>query len=123
MVTNDNYLLHSSVDAYSLPDVLHVVHPKILKPRHMALWRAATTLIYFAVIEWHPVDRVLPQFGGVQGRPRVVLNIDFLMSKDERGEDRPRPSHEYLDWWYQYNKRFLSLELLLGDPRAAAIPA
>ncbi|QHN76594.1 uncharacterized protein DS421_19g645270 [Arachis hypogaea] len=115
------------------------------------LWRAATVLIYFTVIEWHPVDRVLPQFGGVQGRPRAALNIDFLMSKNGRGRDRwfsltlqslhihwankahhvlqfdvvadPRPSHEYLDWWYQHGRRFLLLELILGDPRADAIPA
>ncbi|XP_072064204.1 serine/threonine-protein phosphatase 7 long form homolog [Arachis hypogaea] len=124
-----------------LPEVVQVVHPEILEPRHMSLWRAATALIYFAVIEWHPVDRVLPQFGGVQGRPRAAVNIDFLMSKDGRGEDRwfphtlqfwhlhwadraqhvlqfdvvadPGPSHEYLDWWYQYGRRFLSPEHLL----------
>ncbi|QHO33412.1 uncharacterized protein DS421_9g257970 [Arachis hypogaea] len=136
---------------YSLAEVVQVVHPEILEPRHMTLWRAATALIYFAVIEWHPVDRVLPQFGGVQGRPRAALNIDFLMSKDERGGDcwfplslqswhihwsdrvqhvlqfdivpDPGPSHEYLDWWYQHGRRFLSPELILGDPRATAIPA
>ncbi|RYR57241.1 hypothetical protein Ahy_A05g022974 [Arachis hypogaea] len=45
---------------YSLSDIVQVVHPEILEPRHMALWRVVTTLIYFAVIEWHPVDWVLP---------------------------------------------------------------
>ncbi|XP_025680717.1 protein MAIN-LIKE 1-like [Arachis hypogaea] len=40
----------------------------------------------------HQVDRVLPQFGGVQARPRPTLNIDFLMSKDGRGGDRWFPS-------------------------------
>ncbi|RYR24260.1 hypothetical protein Ahy_B02g057750 [Arachis hypogaea] len=35
----------------------------------------------------------------------------------------PGPSHEYLDWWYQHGRRFLSPELILGDPRAATIPA
>ncbi|RYR12994.1 hypothetical protein Ahy_B04g070227 isoform C [Arachis hypogaea] len=73
---------------YSSPDVLQVVHPEVLEPRHMVLWRSVTSLIYFAVIEWHQVDRVLPQFGGVQPRPQAALNIDFLMLKNGRGGDR-----------------------------------
>ncbi|QHO19925.1 serine/threonine-protein phosphatase 7 long form homolog [Arachis hypogaea] len=135
---------------YSSPDVLQVVHPEVLEPRHMVLWRSVTSLIYFAVIEWHQVDRVLPQFGGVQPRPQAALNIDFLMSKDGRGGDRwfpshlqkwhqywddrtesvlrfdvvadPGPSHQFLDWWSQHGKRFLSPDPQLGDPRAVAIP-
>ncbi|XP_015971161.2 protein MAIN-LIKE 2-like [Arachis duranensis] len=35
-----------------------VVHPEALEPWHMALWRSVTSLIYFAVIEWHKIDRV-----------------------------------------------------------------
>ncbi|XP_072056368.1 protein MAIN-LIKE 1-like [Arachis hypogaea] len=50
---------------YSSPDVLQVVHPEVLEPHHTALWRCVTALIYFDVIEWHQIDRVLPQFGGV----------------------------------------------------------
>ncbi|RYR77565.1 serine/threonine-protein phosphatase 7 long form homolog [Arachis hypogaea] len=112
---------------YSSPDVLQVVHPEALEPRHMALWRSVTLLIYFAVIEWHQIDRVLPQFGGVQPYPNPALNIDFLISKDGRGGDRwfpyqlqkwhlywdfradtvlrfdvvanPGPSQQFLDWW------------------------
>ncbi|XP_072084701.1 serine/threonine-protein phosphatase 7 long form homolog [Arachis hypogaea] len=135
---------------YSSPDILQVVHPEVLEPRHMVLWRSVTSLIYFAVIEWHQIDRVLPQFGGVQPRPHPALNIDFLMSKDGRGGDRwflshlqkwhlywdsrtesvlrfdvvadPGPSHEFLEWWSQHRKRFLSPDPQLGDPRAVAIP-
>ncbi|RYQ82477.1 hypothetical protein Ahy_B10g101066 [Arachis hypogaea] len=126
---------------YSYPDVLQVVHPEVLEPRHTALWWSMTSLIYFAVIEWHQVDRVLPQFDGVQHRPHSALNIDFLMSKDGRGGDRwfpysfradhvlqfdvvadPGPSHDFLDWWSQHGKRFLSPEMYLGDPRAVPIP-
>ncbi|RYQ90160.1 hypothetical protein Ahy_B09g096409 isoform A [Arachis hypogaea] len=121
---------------YSILDVLQVVHPEALEPRHMALWRFVTSLIYFSVIEWHQIDRVLPQFGGVQPRPNPALNIDFLMSKDGRGGDRcraetvlrfdvvadPGPSHEFLEWWSQHRKRFLSPDMHLGDPRAVSIP-
>ncbi|QHO49030.1 uncharacterized protein DS421_1g10430 [Arachis hypogaea] len=135
---------------YSSPDVLRVAHPEALEPRHTALWRSITTLIYFAVVEWHQVDRVLPQFGGVQPLPRPALNIDFLMSKDGRGGDRwfpsvlrhwhtlwetranhvlrfdvvadPGPSHTFLDWWSRHGKRFLSPEFNLGDPRGVPIP-
>ncbi|XP_057720150.1 protein MAIN-LIKE 1-like [Arachis stenosperma] len=126
-------------------DMLHprdVVHPEALEPRHMAVWRSVTSLIYFAVVEWHQVDRVLPQFGGLQPLPRPTLNIDFLMSKDGRGGDRwfpfalqhchilwetradhvlrfdvvtgPGPSHTYLNWWSRHEKRFLSPEFYLG---------
>ncbi|XP_072064217.1 protein MAIN-LIKE 1-like [Arachis hypogaea] len=38
---------------YSSPEVLQVVHPEALEPRHTALWRSVTSLIYFAIIEWH----------------------------------------------------------------------
>ncbi|RYR61871.1 hypothetical protein Ahy_A04g019108 [Arachis hypogaea] len=135
---------------YSSPEVLQVVHKEVLEPRHMAVWRSVTSLIYFTVVEWHQVDMVLPQFGGVQPLPRPALNIDFLMSKDGRGGDRwfpsalqhwhilwetradhvlrfdvvadPGPSHAYLDWWNQHGKRFLSPEFYLGDPRGVPIP-
>ncbi|XP_072072133.1 serine/threonine-protein phosphatase 7 long form homolog [Arachis hypogaea] len=134
---------------YSALDVIQVVHPEVLEPRHTMLWRCRTSLIYFAVVEWHQVDRVLPQFGGVQPTPSPALNINFLMSKDGRGGDHwfpahyaewhlhwqeraehilqfdivpdPGPSHDFLTWWYQHGKRFLSPEMLLGDPRGIPI--
>ncbi|RYR25208.1 hypothetical protein Ahy_B02g058864 [Arachis hypogaea] len=135
---------------YSSPEVLQVVHPEVLEPRQTTLWRSVTSLIYFPVIEWHQIDRVLPQFGRVQPRPQPALNIDFLMSKDGRGGDRwfpyslqfwhlhwesrvdhvlwfnvaadPGPSHDFLEWWSQHGKRFLSPKMYLGDPRAVPIP-
>ncbi|RYR08833.1 hypothetical protein Ahy_B05g076663 isoform F [Arachis hypogaea] len=89
---------------YSALDVIQVVHPKVLEPRHTMLWRCVTSLIYFAVVEWHQVDRVLPQFGGVQAPPRPALNIDFLMSKDGRGGDRWFPAH-LADWHHHWQER------------------
>ncbi|RYR32116.1 hypothetical protein Ahy_B01g057106 isoform F [Arachis hypogaea] len=106
---------------YSTPDVLQVVHPEVLEPRHTMLWRCVTSLIYFAVVEWHQVDRVLPQFGGVQywhlhweTRADHVLRFDVV---DDSG-----PSQEFLAWWHQHGKRFLSPEVYLGDPRGIPIP-
>ncbi|MED6163596.1 hypothetical protein PIB30_081508 [Stylosanthes scabra] len=102
----------------------------------MGLWTAVCPLIYFGSIEWHQVDRVIPQFGGVQNYPHRPLNIDFLHAKDGRGGDRwfpttyqlwhglwasrheqtfvveeaqdPGPSAEYLRWWYLAGKRYLA---------------
>ncbi|QHO27403.1 uncharacterized protein DS421_7g207720 [Arachis hypogaea] len=80
-------------EPYASLDVMAVVHPKILTEEHSRLWRACTCLIYFAVIEWHQVDRVLPQLGGVQHEPESASNIDWLHAKDGRGGDRWFPSY------------------------------
>ncbi|KAL4371395.1 hypothetical protein AHAS_Ahas06G0162700 [Arachis hypogaea] len=50
---------------YNDLEVIQVVHPDILRPDHIVLWKLTTALIYFASIEWHQVDRVLSQLGGV----------------------------------------------------------
>ncbi|KAL4337028.1 hypothetical protein AHAS_Ahas12G0069200 [Arachis hypogaea] len=135
---------------YAVPDVLEIAAGDALDQRHQVLWRSTTSLIYFAVIEWHQVDRVLPQLGGVQHRPHKALDIDSLMAKDGRGGDRwfpnvfatwhqhwnnrfdnvlrfqivpnPGPSVDYLNWWFRIARRFLSPEHLLVDPRVAGIP-
>ncbi|RYR78739.1 hypothetical protein Ahy_A01g003598 [Arachis hypogaea] len=129
------------IEPYSSADVAAVIHPEILADEHRRLWTAVTSLIYFAAIEWHQVDRVLPQFGGVQHLTDGALNIDRLHAKDGRGGDRwfptyyqewhqlwenrlqsviwvdrvldPGPSADYLEWWCRVAHRFLSLD----DPR------
>ncbi|RYR77736.1 hypothetical protein Ahy_A01g002326 [Arachis hypogaea] len=89
MMTFHNYFYEQFTwIPYSSHDVVQVVHLEILEPWHTTLWRSVTMLIYFAVIEWHQVDRVLPLFGGVQPRPRIALDIGFLMVKDGRGGDQ-----------------------------------
>ncbi|XP_025703146.1 serine/threonine-protein phosphatase 7 long form homolog [Arachis hypogaea] len=137
-------------EPYSALDVLAVVHPEILTDEHSRIWRAVTSLIYFVVIEWHQVDRVVPQLGGVQHIPEDALNIDWLHAKDGRGGDRwfphyyrdwhlhwgsrldavisiervadPGPSADYLDWWYRDAHRFLSPGAAFTDPRGTEIP-
>ncbi|RYR46069.1 hypothetical protein Ahy_A07g031824 isoform G [Arachis hypogaea] len=132
-------------EPYSSVDVAAVIHPEILADEHRRLWTAVTSLIYFAAIEWHQVDRVLPQFGGVQHLPQPALNIDWLHAKDDRGGDRwfptyyqewhqfwenrlqsviwvnrvldPGPSAEYLEWWCHVAHRFLSPNVAFQDPR------
>ncbi|RYR39144.1 hypothetical protein Ahy_A09g044602 [Arachis hypogaea] len=48
---NDGIFLQFIWMPYSTPEVLQVVHPEVLEPRHTAMWRSVTSLIYFAVIE------------------------------------------------------------------------
>ncbi|XP_072078733.1 serine/threonine-protein phosphatase 7 long form homolog [Arachis hypogaea] len=132
-------------EPYSCAEVASIIHPEILVDQHRRLWTAITSLIYFAAIEWHQVDRMLPQFGGVQHVPQPALNIDWLHAKDGRGGDRwfpryyrewhehwenrlysvipvqravdPGPSAEYLDWWCRVAHRFLSPNVAFQDPR------
>ncbi|RYR42316.1 hypothetical protein Ahy_A08g038777 [Arachis hypogaea] len=47
-------------------------------------------------------------------RAETVLRFDVVAD--------PGPSHEFLEWWSQHGKRFLSPEMHLGDPRAVPIP-
>ncbi|RYR67824.1 hypothetical protein Ahy_A03g014259 [Arachis hypogaea] len=102
-------------EPYSSPDVTAVVHPEILVDEHCRLWTAATSLIYFAAIEWHQVDRVVPQFGGVQHLPQLALKIDWIHAKDGRAD--PGPLAKYLDWWCRVAHRFLSPNVAFHDPR------
>ncbi|MED6181334.1 hypothetical protein PIB30_018479 [Stylosanthes scabra] len=54
---------------YRTLEVDAVLNQGILQEEHRALWCSIVPLRYFGTIEWHQVDRVIPQFGGVQNRP------------------------------------------------------
>ncbi|MED6194840.1 hypothetical protein PIB30_032270 [Stylosanthes scabra] len=121
---------------YQVDAVEAVVHPSILHPDHNVLWTSIIPLIYFGSFEWHQVDQVIPQFGGVQNAPHRPLNIDFLHARDGRVIDRWWPRHyqrwhglwatpfdqvfevaqsgdpgasaDFLRWWYLTRKRYLA---------------
>ncbi|RYQ99201.1 hypothetical protein Ahy_B07g087094 [Arachis hypogaea] len=83
------FLCHSlSIDSliwepYSAADVVHL---GILTEEHSRLLQAVTSLTYFIVIEWHKVDRVIPQLSNIRHLPEKALNIDWLHMKDARVE-------------------------------------
>ncbi|MED6179715.1 hypothetical protein PIB30_003515 [Stylosanthes scabra] len=82
---------------YRTNEVEAVLDRCILREDHRTLWCSIVPFIYFGTIEWHQVDRVIPQFGGVQNRPHAPLNIDFLHAKDGRGSDQWYPQ-KYQRW-------------------------
>ncbi|MED6166800.1 hypothetical protein PIB30_112951, partial [Stylosanthes scabra] len=121
---------------YMTPEVAYVADRDIWREENRRLWTSVCTLIYFGTIEWHQVDRVIPQFGGVQNYPHRPLNIDWLHARDGRGGDRwfpttyqswhgrwdsrheqtftvvevqdPGPLAGYLRWWFLAARRFLA---------------
>ncbi|RYR73789.1 hypothetical protein Ahy_A02g008288 isoform B [Arachis hypogaea] len=105
----DRLRVHDFVwEPYSSAEVATVIHSEILADEHRRLWTAITSLIYFAAIEWHQVDRVLSQFGGVQHLPQPALNIDWLHAKDGRGGDRWFPTY-YREWHQHWENRLHSV--------------
>ncbi|RYR67942.1 hypothetical protein Ahy_A03g014415 [Arachis hypogaea] len=137
-------------ETYAVLDVLVVVHPKILIEEYCRLWWVVTSLMYFAMIEWHQVDRVVSQLDDVQHVPEPSLNIDGLHAKNGRGGDRwfpsyfqtwhlhwinrvdsvlsiqrvadPGPSAKYLDLWHRVAHMILSPDAVFDDPRPVEIP-
>ncbi|MED6147028.1 hypothetical protein PIB30_040136 [Stylosanthes scabra] len=96
--------------SYRTKAVEAVLNRSILPEDHKALWCSIVPLIYFRTIEWHQVDRVIPQFGGVQNRPHAALNIDFMHAKDGWGSDQWFPQT------YQCWHGFWATSLLILAP-------
>ncbi|MED6187868.1 hypothetical protein PIB30_080584, partial [Stylosanthes scabra] len=100
-------------------EVEAVLDPCILQEEHRALWCSIVLLIYYGTIEWHQVDQVIPQFGGVQNHPHRALNIDFLHAKNGRGSDQWFPQtfqrwyalwanrYDFIRWWILAGRRYL----------------
>ncbi|MED6127294.1 hypothetical protein PIB30_086741 [Stylosanthes scabra] len=61
-LTADNFIWRP----YEDHRITVIVHPSILEDQHTKLWRAVTSLIYFAQVKWHQADRVVGQLGGRQ---------------------------------------------------------
>ncbi|MED6216609.1 hypothetical protein PIB30_009202 [Stylosanthes scabra] len=93
---------------YRVDAVEAVVHPSVLQADHRALWTSIVPLIYFETIEWHQVDRVIPQFGGVQNALHQPLNIDFMYANHGRRSDRLWPQ-KYQCWHSLWASRFTQL--------------
>ncbi|MED6183659.1 hypothetical protein PIB30_039778 [Stylosanthes scabra] len=107
---------------YRTLEVEAVLDQGILQEEHRALWCSIVPLIYFGTIEWHQVDRVISQFGGVQKCPHLALNIYFLHAKDGRGSDQwfpfqqlfevvqsadPDPTADFIQWWILATRKYL----------------
>ncbi|MED6187939.1 hypothetical protein PIB30_081265, partial [Stylosanthes scabra] len=99
---------------YYLYDLVHLPRSErikavldrcILQEDHRALWCSIIPLIYIRTIEWHQVDRVILQFGGVQNCPHSALNIEFLHSRDRRGSDQWFPQ-TYQRWYALWPTRY-----------------
>jgi len=63
--------------------------------------RALVSLICFATIKFHQVDRVVRQFGWRQSIPADLMNLDEVRGIDLRGRGEIN--------WRQYHHRFIML--------------
>ncbi|XP_015964972.1 protein MAIN-LIKE 1-like [Arachis duranensis] len=106
---------------YSSPDVLQVDHPEVLEPRHTTLWRCVTALIYFAVVEWHQIDRTRDPYmtswtGGVSmerefGGSHFLDEITAIIQQEETARRGGQSSETHAP-----------LDVDLNDPPSVPVP-
>ncbi|RVW98745.1 Serine/threonine-protein phosphatase 7 long form-like [Vitis vinifera] len=78
------------------------------------IWRTMSPLIFFDIVEWHRPERVLRQFGLIQGIPSTPPIDSDLHSIDRRG----RPQFD----WRLYHEHYVALWEARGDHIVTAAP-
>lgn len=72
------------------------------------IWLARCPLICFDIVEWHYPDRVLRQFGGVQGVPgptELRNELEKIHNKDRRGKAATNWRIEHYNYIAQWDNR------------------
>lgn len=79
--------------------------------------QAIVPLICYAIVEWHPIDRVMRQFGMHQGIPQEPPNFDRLHRIDMRGKTDvhwPDRHRQWIDLWDDRHNRIVRAVLFSG---------
>ncbi|KAE8705565.1 putative linoleate 9S-lipoxygenase 5 [Hibiscus syriacus] len=82
-------------------------------PPHLSgsleVWISVIPLICYAIIEWHPVDRVLRQYGCTQYIPGAPRNLDNVHNIDRRGKKDVNWVVRHRDWIALWENRYTLL--------------
>ncbi|RVW69911.1 Serine/threonine-protein phosphatase 7 long form-like [Vitis vinifera] len=78
------------------------------------IWQIMSPLVFFDIVEWHRPERVLRQFGLIQGIPSTPPIDSDLHSIDRRG----RPQFD----WRLYHEHYVALWEARGDHIVTAAP-
>ncbi|MED6109088.1 hypothetical protein PIB30_030422 [Stylosanthes scabra] len=79
---------------YRTLEVEVVLNRSILQEDHRALWCSIVPLIYFGTIEWHQVDRVIPQQAFLEGLSSPGFQ-HFISDMLQEGDGGYRPDTQF----------------------------